>query len=80
MILLKFHDYFRAENIPIPFHICIGLRCCSYNFCWYARPKVKRPKTDRTLSSTGTGFRRRIARGMADPPRTTEAKRLNSTP
>jgi hypothetical protein len=28
----------------------------------------------------GTGFRSRIARGNADPPSTTEASRLSSTP
>lgn len=53
---------------------------CIYNWFLYALPKVNMPKVEIMLSTTGTGFLRRIARGMAEPPRTIEASKLSSMP
>lgn len=53
---------------------------CIYSWFLYALPKVNMPKVEMMLSTTGTGFLRRIARGIAEPPRTMEASKLSSTP
>lgn len=48
---------------------------------WYTvLPKSTIPNVARTESAIGTVFRSRIARGMEEPPRMIEAKRLNSIP
>jgi hypothetical protein len=46
----------------------------------YALPNVNRPNREMMLSTTGIGFIDRSARGMEDPPRTTEARRHSSSP
>lgn len=45
-----------------------------------ALPKVNRPKMEIRLSTAGTGFPLRMARGMEAAPRTIEARRASSTP
>lgn len=45
-----------------------------------ALPKSSIPKVAITLRIDGTVLRRRMARGIDEPPSTIEAKRLNSIP
>jgi len=45
-----------------------------------ASPNVIMPNVANTLRSMGTGFLNRIARGIDEPPRMTEARRLSSMP
>lgn len=45
-----------------------------------ASPNVNKPYAASKDSMMGTGFRSLMARGIADPPRTRDARRLSSTP
>jgi hypothetical protein len=52
----------------------------TYSFCRNALPNVNNPYVARTERTMGTGLRRRMARGIAEPPRTSDARRLSSMP
>lgn len=52
----------------------------AYSLRRKALPNTIKPKMDRMLSMMGTGFCRRMARGIEDPPRIAEARRLSWIP
>ena len=51
-----------------------------YILCLRALPNVSMPITDSTLRAVGMGFPERMALGIDEPPKTTEARRASSTP